>query len=179
MLTTKISFASYREGSPVYYHDYAFNRNKIILFVSEQGICGFHFIIKPIQEHIALIHKRLGSSPVKSSWHVDPWSQRLGRTSTEVILAPYGTPFQIRVWKALCAIPKGETRSYIAIAQQVRTPRGARAVAQACAQNLIAYLIPCHRVVCANGKISGYRWGVVKKQALLRLEGRDSCLLSL
>jgi AraC family transcriptional regulator of adaptative response/methylated-DNA-[protein]-cysteine methyltransferase len=81
-----------------------------------------------------------------------------------------GTAFQQRVWQALRGIPAGETVSYAALAERVGVPNGARAVAGACAANAIAVAIPCHRVVRNDGSISGYRWGVERKAALLERE---------
>jgi AraC family transcriptional regulator of adaptative response/methylated-DNA-[protein]-cysteine methyltransferase len=81
------------------------------------------------------------------------------------------TAFQRKVWDALRRIPRGETRSYREIARQIGDPSATRAVARACASNPVALVIPCHRVVRENGVLSGYRWGVQRKQKLLRLEG--------
>jgi AraC family transcriptional regulator of adaptative response/methylated-DNA-[protein]-cysteine methyltransferase len=82
-----------------------------------------------------------------------------------------GTAFQQRVWQALRDIPVGQTVSYAELAGRVGLPAGARAVAGACAANALAVAIPCHRVVRNDGSISGYRWGVERKQALLEREG--------
>jgi len=81
-----------------------------------------------------------------------------------------GTAFQQRVWQALREIPAGETASYAEIARHIGAPRSARAVARACAHNNIAVAIPCHRVVRNGGALSGYRWGVARKRALLDKE---------
>lgn len=81
-----------------------------------------------------------------------------------------GTAFQQRVWQALRGIPAGSTATYSDIAQRLGTPKAVRAVAHACASNDIAVAIPCHRVVRKNGELSGYRWGVERKQALLERE---------
>lgn len=78
-----------------------------------------------------------------------------------------GTVFQQRVWQALRRIPAGSTASYSEIAERIGSPRAARAVAQACAANTLAVAIPCHRVVRNDGTLSGYRWGVERKRALL------------
>jgi AraC family transcriptional regulator of adaptative response/methylated-DNA-[protein]-cysteine methyltransferase len=83
-----------------------------------------------------------------------------------------GTAFQQRVWKALQEIPVGETASYTAIAKKIGRPKSVRAVAQACAANSLAVAIPCHRVVRADGSLSGYRWGVERKRTLLDREAR-------
>ncbi|MGI4858612.1 MAG: methylated-DNA--[protein]-cysteine S-methyltransferase, partial [Janthinobacterium lividum] len=82
-----------------------------------------------------------------------------------------GTVFQERVWQALATIPPGTTASYADIAQRIGAPAAVRAVARACAANRLAVAIPCHRVVRADGVLSGYRWGVERKQALLSREG--------
>ena len=81
-----------------------------------------------------------------------------------------GTAFQQRVWDALRRIPAGETASYAQIAQRIGSPKAVRAVAQACASNTLAVAIPCHRVVRSDGGLSGYRWGVERKRALLDRE---------
>jgi AraC family transcriptional regulator of adaptative response/methylated-DNA-[protein]-cysteine methyltransferase len=85
-------------------------------------------------------------------------------------LAIGGTPFQRRVWQALRQIPAGHTVSYAELAAIVGVPSGARAVASACAANVLALAIPCHRVLRSDGALSGYRWGVQRKQALLERE---------
>lgn len=81
-----------------------------------------------------------------------------------------GTAFQQRVWRALRDIPAGSTQSYAEIAARLGQPKAVRAVAQACASNPLAVAIPCHRVVRADGSLSGYRWGVNRKRALLDRE---------
>jgi AraC family transcriptional regulator of adaptative response/methylated-DNA-[protein]-cysteine methyltransferase len=83
-----------------------------------------------------------------------------------------GTAFQQRVWQALCEIPAGETVSYTELARRIGAPKSVRAVAQACGANRIAVAIPCHRVVRNDGALSGYRWGVERKRALLEKESR-------
>jgi AraC family transcriptional regulator of adaptative response/methylated-DNA-[protein]-cysteine methyltransferase len=81
-----------------------------------------------------------------------------------------GTAFQQRVWEALRKVPAGETVSYAEIAARIGSPRSVRAVAQACAANTLAVAIPCHRVVRSDGALSGYRWGIARKQQLLARE---------
>ena len=83
-----------------------------------------------------------------------------------------GTAFQHRVWRALRGIPAGSTASYADIARSIGAPKAARAVAQACASNWHAVAIPCHRVVRANGGLSGYRWGIERKRKILDSESR-------
>lgn len=89
-----------------------------------------------------------------------------------------GTAFQQRVWQALMRIPPGETRSYAELAAELGMPRGARAVARACAGNRVAVLVPCHRVVRGDGSLGGYRWGLPRKRELLARESREGAAAS-
>lgn len=84
----------------------------------------------------------------------------------------HGTAFQWRVWRALTAIPPGETRTYSDLARSVGRPRAVRAVAGACAANRVAVLVPCHRIVRRDGSLGGYRWGLERKVRLLAREQR-------
>ncbi len=81
-----------------------------------------------------------------------------------------GTAFQLRVWQALRAIPRGETRTYSQLARELGDPKATRAVARACATNRVSVLVPCHRVVGVSGSLTGYRWGVERKRRLLEAE---------
>lgn len=92
--------------------------------------------------------------------------------SVDIPLDAGGTPFQQRVWQALREIPTGKTASYSDIALRIGKPKAIRAVANACAANPLAVLIPCHRAVKRNGDLSGYRWGLARKAALLEREQR-------
>lgn len=110
----------------------------------------------------------------------DVWLARLVRHVAEQVKRPgatesipldlHGTAFQYRVWEALVAIPPGETRTYTQLARQVGKPRAVRAVASACAANRVAVVVPCHRVIRSDGSLGGYRWGLPRKEALLRQE---------
>jgi AraC family transcriptional regulator of adaptative response/methylated-DNA-[protein]-cysteine methyltransferase len=81
-----------------------------------------------------------------------------------------GTAFQLRVWQALTRIPPGETRTYAQLAEMIGNTRAVRAVARSCATNPVSLAVPCHRVVGSNGDLTGYRWGVPRKRALLDRE---------
>jgi len=96
-----------------------------------------------------------------------------------VPLAPAGTAFQRRVWAALQQIPWGETRTYGEIAAAIGAPSAARAVGGACARNPIAIIVPCHRVVGSNGKLTGYAGGIERKRWLLAHEQRPGQTLAL
>jgi AraC family transcriptional regulator of adaptative response/methylated-DNA-[protein]-cysteine methyltransferase len=84
-----------------------------------------------------------------------------------------GTAFQQRVWQALREIPAGRTATYTEVASRIGAPTAVRAVAGACAANALAVAIPCHRVVRTDGSLSGYRWGVERKRALLEREAQS------
>ena len=92
------------------------------------------------------------------------------RLGFDLPLDVQGTAFQQRVWQALGEIPAGRTASYAEVAKRIGAPRATRAVAQACAANPLAVVIPCHRVVKSDGALSGYRWGIERKRALLERE---------
>lgn len=94
------------------------------------------------------------------------------RRSFSVALAPRGTVFQLLVWRSLLEIPYGKTISYSALAQRIGRPNAVRAVARANGANPISILIPCHRVIGANGSLTGYGGGLWRKQQLLELESR-------
>lgn len=96
-----------------------------------------------------------------------------GEMPADAPLPPFdlrATAFQWRVWQALTRIPRGQTRSYAEIAEAIEAPRAARAVARACATNRLAFVVPCHRVVHADGQPGGWRWGPPRKRRLLELE---------
>jgi AraC family transcriptional regulator of adaptative response/methylated-DNA-[protein]-cysteine methyltransferase len=104
------------------------------------------------------------------------WADRIVRFITapernlDLPLDIQGTAFQARVWRALQKIPLGKTASYTEIAAALGQPRAVRAVAQACAANKLALLVPCHRVIRSDGDLGGYRWGLERKRALLARE---------
>src|SRR5262249_53526996 len=104
------------------------------------------------------------------------WADRIVRFITapgeklDLPLDIRGTAFQARVWRALQEIPPGKTASYTEIATALGQPKAVRAVAQACAANKLALIVPCHRVIRSDGDLGGYRWGLERKQALLARE---------
>lgn len=106
----------------------------------------------------------------------DAWMEALNgyvageRRKIDLPLDIRGTAFQMKVWKYLQRIPRGETQSYAEVAKGLGQPGGARAIASACAANRIAIAIPCHRVIRGTGGLSGYKWGVQRKRILLDAE---------
>jgi len=99
------------------------------------------------------------------------------RENFDLQLAPEGTPFQLEVWRRLCDIPYGETISYGELAGRIGNPKASRAVGLANGSNPISIVIPCHRVIGSNGKLTGYGGGLPIKEKLLALERRQLRLL--
>jgi methylated-DNA-[protein]-cysteine S-methyltransferase len=96
------------------------------------------------------------------------------RTTFDLRLAPTGTPFQRSVWDAIANIPYGKTISYATVASRIRRPTAARAVGAATGRNPIVIIVPCHRVVGADGSLTGFGGGLDRKTLLLELEARAS-----
>ena len=94
-----------------------------------------------------------------------------GGDASQLPLDVRGTVFQRQVWAALRGIPRGSTVTYSQLAAAIGRPTATRAVAAACGANPTAVVVPCHRVIGADGSLTGYRWGVERKQALLDREG--------
>jgi AraC family transcriptional regulator, regulatory protein of adaptative response / methylated-DNA-[protein]-cysteine methyltransferase len=111
-------------------------------------------------------------NPVKLKTSVDLVLRHLRgeKANLDIPLDVQATAFQWQVWKKLMTIPYGATRTYSQIARSLGRPRANRAVARACATNRVSLVIPCHRVIRADGKLGGYRWGLDRKKALLRME---------
>lgn len=99
------------------------------------------------------------------------------RRSFDLPLAPEGTEFQLKVWRALRAIPYGETRSYGELARRIKRPQASRAVGAANGQNPLPIIVPCHRVIGADGSLTGFGGGLKIKQQLLELESGERRLL--
>lgn len=130
----------------------------------------------------ALTGLRMGRSRPSTDWERDDarfadvveqldeyWTGE--RTDFDMLLQPMGTPFQLKVWKALRTIPYGTTISYAELARRVGNPRAMRAVGRANGANPIAVIVPCHRVIAADGTLGGFGGGLSRKQKLLKLEG--------
>ena len=127
-----------------------------------------------------------GAPAPEDTWRRDPGPSRRAaeqleayfdgeRTTFDLELAPSGTDFQLEVWQRLSEIPYGETVSYREIAEQVGRPHASRAVGQANGRNPISIIVPCHRVIAADGTLGGYGWGLPRKRWLLDLERKISC----
>ena len=117
-------------------------------------------------------HASVGPSTLLADAHTQLAEYFAGRRRAfELPLDPAGTEFQQRAWRALVAIPYGETRTYAEQARRLGLAHGARAIGSANARNPLPIVIPCHRLVGARGALTGYAGGVDRKEQLLRLEG--------
>jgi AraC family transcriptional regulator of adaptative response/methylated-DNA-[protein]-cysteine methyltransferase len=172
--------SEYRSGSPsgpLRFTVGECSLGSVLVVTSERGICGITMGDDPEQ----LISDFQNRFPKAQLVAADSGFESQLRKVLELIESPgegldlpldiLGTAFQHRVWKALRQIPAGRTKSYGEIAESIGSKGSTRAVASACASNPIAVAIPCHRVVRSDGDISGYRWGVGRKRALLDREG--------
>jgi AraC family transcriptional regulator, regulatory protein of adaptative response / methylated-DNA-[protein]-cysteine methyltransferase len=150
----------------------------MLMAATPGGICWLAFGSAP-----QALLTELGDAFPRARWIDDSarlrdWFERVRTTillpeaALDLPLDVRGTAFQARVWSALRRIPLGETRSYGDVARTVGRPSAVRAVARACGANRIALLIPCHRVIAADGALSGYRWGTTRKRRLLDRERR-------
>jgi len=145
----------------------------MLVAVSGRGICLVAFDDDPI----ALTHALHALFPSAQAIVDDPQLNVAIAAVLAAIASPashlnvpldmQGTAFQQRVWQALREIPSGSTLSYSELAQRVGAPKAIRAVANTCAANKLAVLVPCHRVLGKNGQLTGYRWGIKLKAELL------------
>jgi AraC family transcriptional regulator of adaptative response/methylated-DNA-[protein]-cysteine methyltransferase len=149
----------------------------VVVAASEQGVCAILLGDDPAPLVANLQERFSAGRLVAADASFDPLLAKVIKlidspdVGLDVALDTRGTVFQQRVWRALREIPIGATATYTDIASRVGAPRSVRAVAKACAANAIAVAIPCHRVVRRDGGLSGYRWGVERKRALLDREG--------
>lgn len=165
------SFQAYQPDDPVYYACYPHPIKDILLLTTKKGICGLHFLVQPLDTYLQLVAKALGTAPQREETHPDLFWHRLQQDHVPTIsLVLAGTSFQQEVWQALCNIPHGTRTHYQAISSKLNRPKSTRAVANAIAQNHIAWLIPCHRVLRKSGQLGGYRWGLQIKKKLLMAE---------
>jgi AraC family transcriptional regulator of adaptative response/methylated-DNA-[protein]-cysteine methyltransferase len=144
-----------------------------LIALTERGVCAIHFskpstfILQPSSfPEARLVRDQSATAPVAREIS----ARMLGRAGEPLSILFRGTPFQVKVWQALLEIPAGVATSYGEVASRIDRPEAHRAVASAVAANAIAYLIPCHRVLRSTGALGGYRWGEIRKQALLALE---------
>jgi AraC family transcriptional regulator, regulatory protein of adaptative response / methylated-DNA-[protein]-cysteine methyltransferase len=171
--------ATYKRGGKGMSIRYSVNASplgRLLLGVTERGICAVYLgaVDGPLEtalnkEYPAAAIERANGEPL-------PWLKELlehlagQRPHLELPLDVQATAFQWRVWQELRQIPYGQTRTYSEIAAALGQPKAVRAVGRACATNPVSVVIPCHRVLRGDGSLGGYRWGLDRKEALLRHE---------
>jgi AraC family transcriptional regulator, regulatory protein of adaptative response / methylated-DNA-[protein]-cysteine methyltransferase len=149
---------------------------RVLIAATEKGICSIQFarsdeeLIEGLKREFPFAVRKLDNGALQS------WVELLLRRmsgqdlDSSLPLDIRATAFQRRVWTYLQSIPFGQTKSYSEVAKAIGEPRACRAVARACATNPVAVAIPCHRIVREDGSMGGYRWGMQRKKALLRME---------
>ncbi len=148
----------------------------ILLARSKKGVCAILLGDTPAELYVDLQQRQPKAELIKNDQALAPYLKKI----TDFLAAPltpldfpldiHGSDFQKSVWAVLQAIPVGQTLSYSEVAERLHKPKAVRAVANACAANPLALVIPCHRILRADGGISGYRWGVERKRTLLAKE---------
>ena len=162
------------------YHDGPFG--EYLLAATERGICALSFIAEAGREHaLAELRARWpGAAIRRDQVYTTTFAHRVFRDPQDrprphLKLWLGGTRFQIKVWEALLRLPPGHLASYGHLARAIGAPKAARAVGRALADNPIAYLIPCHRVIRASGRFDGdYRWGRARKRAMIGWEAAQA-----
>jgi len=146
----------------------------MLIAASDQGVSGIYF---SRQKYYPKRGKEWQHAPGNA--HLKRAKKQLGeyfagkRKHFDLELDPAGSPFQKHVWKAIAGVPYGETISYGELARRAGFPEGARAAGAATGRNPISIVVPCHRIVGSNGKLTGYAGGLDKKRALLALESGE------
>jgi AraC family transcriptional regulator of adaptative response/methylated-DNA-[protein]-cysteine methyltransferase len=151
---------------------------RMLIAATDRGVCAIQFahsdgeLIEGLKREFPFAVRKPDNGGLQT-WIASLLSKMTGRELNAALpLDIRATAFQRRVWTYLQSIPFGATQSYKQVAKAIGQPNAGRAVARACATNPVAVAIPCHRVVRENGSVSGYRWGVERKKALLEMEQR-------
>ena len=149
---------------------------RMLIAATDKGVCAIQFADTDEQLQQGLMREFPFATHHRDDAAMARWRENVVRliqgqkTNPSLPLDIRATAFQRRVWEALQEIPRGETRSYSAVAKKIGMPKATRAVARACATNPVAVAIPCHRVVREDGNLGGYRWGIKRKEQLLAME---------
>jgi len=174
--------ATYKRGGAGAHIDYAITKTSLGLLLvaaTERGVCAVklgdneeHLEQALTSEYPAAERRRVATPSSELQMWVDAVVAAIdgGSVRSDIPLDVQASAFQWKVWRELQRIPLGQTKSYSEIAQAIGSPRAVRAVASACANNRVALLIPCHRVIRQSGDLGGYRWGLDRKRKLLEKE---------
>jgi len=157
----------------MYFTYYSSPLGKIVLTANTNGLTALEFIKGDKTMSIPTHYQQLPTNHRIFDEVCQQLTQYFAkkRTTFNLPLAPKGTPFQQQVWQALTSIKQGDTQSYAWLAKTINNPKAVRAVGSANGANPIALIIPCHRVIGANGKLTGYAGGLALKAKLLEFEG--------
>lgn len=173
---TPVRFAQGGKGEVIGYTAARTPFGWMVVGATERGVCWLA-LAGTAAEAEASLREEFPAATVKCDAALGAWVETAVaavagdvRPAKTMRLDLRGTAFQLRVWEALRHIPRGETRSYSELAREMGMPNATRAVARACALNRVSVLVPCHRVVGVSGSLTGYRWGVERKRALLAAE---------
>jgi AraC family transcriptional regulator of adaptative response/methylated-DNA-[protein]-cysteine methyltransferase len=177
-----MSLSTYRRhgaGMQIAYSVVASPFGRLLVATTATGVCAVKLgdsdeqLTRALRDEYRAAEIRRGE-PARADWVRAIVDHLKGRSpALDLPIDVQATAFQWKVWRALQAIPYGETRPYAEVARSIGQPRAVRAVARACATNPVALVVPCHRVVATGGGLGGYRWGVARKQQLLARERRS------
>ncbi|HEV3195336.1 MAG TPA: methylated-DNA--[protein]-cysteine S-methyltransferase [Candidatus Cybelea sp.] len=152
----------------------------MMIGATDRGICfvGFGDSQAELLRRLSDEYRKARIEPMREPFHADflGWVDAISRhlagetERPDLPLDFAATAFELRVWRYLQTIPSGDVASYGEVAKAIGAPKAARAVAQACARNPAAVLIPCHRVIRSSGELGGYRWGTARKRGLIESE---------
>jgi AraC family transcriptional regulator of adaptative response/methylated-DNA-[protein]-cysteine methyltransferase len=172
--------ASYKKGAPGMQIGYSIARTtlgNVLVAATERGISAVYLgenektLVSELRREYPRAEIKQ-SAPANQRWIQEIVNRVEGTApSLDLPLDVHATAFQRRVWQELQKIPRGTTQSYTQVARRLGKPKSVRAVARACATNPVSIVVPCHRVVRADGQLAGYRWGLHRKEKLLEREG--------
>ncbi|MCY3916181.1 MAG: methylated-DNA--[protein]-cysteine S-methyltransferase [Chloroflexi bacterium] len=171
--------SAYRRGGAgmtIFYSAVPCTLGYLLVAVTERGICKLSLGDAPAPLIADLEAEFDRAERIPDDEGVGYWVERIiaylegWQPNLELPLDLRATAFQLKVWGELQAIPVGETRSYSEVAAAIGQPTASRAVAKACASNPVALVIPCHRIIRADKRLGGYRWGIERKRAILERE---------
>lgn len=147
-----------------------------VFLIAPRGLSALAFADPDVETAFDDLHHRYPAAVyVRDDGAAMEWAERVfGSGEGPIPLALYGTPWQRQVWRALLTIPSGKTVTYRDIASEVCTPKASRAVGAAVGANPVSWLIPCHRVLASDGRLTGYHWGVNRKRAMLAYEAASA-----
>ena len=164
-------------GETIRYAITASPLGRMLVATTERGLCSILFADNDAEAAVELREQfpqavlRRDDAGLADAVRFVMGSLRENSNAASLPFHVRATAFQERVWRALRDIPRGETRTYQQIAETIGSPKAVRAVGTACGSNMLAVVVPCHRVVGSDGRLTGYRWGVERKRKLLEMEG--------